>query len=146
MLMIMMGALMMRIDTPLAPPSDACEIGRLAVADLRPAPSSETYLEVDLAHSELIKLCPALGPQLPQGIAAANARARSSATGKRPWRGARATVYTIEIPRLVADRDHAAAEVWLRCGGLCGRGHILFYVRTTKGWRRDGKPTPSWVS
>ncbi|WP_193753884.1 hypothetical protein [Sphingomonas sanguinis] len=33
MLMIMMGALMMRIDAPLAPLSDACEIGRLAVAD-----------------------------------------------------------------------------------------------------------------
>ncbi len=33
MVMIMMGALMMPIDAPLAPLSDACESGRLAVAD-----------------------------------------------------------------------------------------------------------------
>lgn len=149
MIGLTIALLMMRIEAPLTSPSDACELGRLVIADLRPVYAGNTYVEVDPRKSELMKLCPDLHMYRPKGVAVASPHVRSCVSGKvTPVRcqSMHSGIYTIEQPRTVAAPNHAAVEVWFQCGATCGRGYIYFYVRNAKRWRRDGEPVPAGVS
>ena len=149
MIGLTIALLVVRIEAPLTSPGDACELGRLAIEDLRPVHAGATYVEVAPKRSELLKLCPELRRYLPKGIAAADVNARSCASGKVTairCHGVHSGVYLIDRPRTIAGPDHAAVEVWFQCGGACGRGYIIFFVRTAQGWRRDGKTVPIAVS
>lgn len=149
MIGLTVALLMVRIDTPLTSPRDAGELGRLSIAELRPVGGRKTYIELNPKRSELLRLCPELRRYRPKNVVAADANARLCASGKvtsRRCHGPRSGVYSIDRPRIVAETDHAVTEVSFQCGGTCGRGYVIFYVRTAKGWHRDGEPRMPWVS
>ncbi len=133
-----------------APSPVICELGRVVVADLPPPSDPGIYfIETNPAQDGLMKKCPHLAHKLPAGYAAADNDARSRAARHVPTPGPQrppAVIATIGVPLIAADGRSATVKVTTECSGMCGSGMLYRYVRTAKGWRRDGKPSPMWVS
>lgn len=133
-----------------APSRVICELGRVVVADMPPPSDPGIYfIETNPAQDGLMKMCPHLAHKLPAGYAAADDDARSRAAEHVPTPGPQrppAVIATIGVPLIAADGRSATVKVTTECSGMCGSGMLYRYVRTAKGWRRDGKPSPIWVS
>lgn len=122
-----------------------CEVGRVALRDLPPADlggSSDTYYEgPDANHHDLLAMCPKLTDMLPTGYLLADSDARKRAAVHVPLAGTTtrpASIYTIQLPQISADRQSAIVHFAYRCTGLCGGEFDARYVRTSRGWQRDG--------
>ena len=122
-----------------------CEVGRAALRDLPPADlggSSDIYYEgPNTNHHDLLGMCPELKDILPTGYLLADSDARRRAAVHVPLVGTNtrpASIYTIQIPEISADRQSAIVHFAYRCTGLCGGEFDARYVRTSRGWQRDG--------
>ncbi|MBB3694853.1 hypothetical protein [Sphingomonas sp. BK580] len=142
------------VSTADAPtPAVVCEVGRVALRDLE-IPHSKSgdtsyYVDVDPTHPGLLKSCPELREMLPAGYSAADNAAWSRANVHAPVPGKPISptfIYSFGVPKVSADGKSATVEWSYTCSGLCGGGLVSRYVRTSQGWRLDGKPQMKWVS
>jgi hypothetical protein len=122
-----------------------CDVGRAAFHDLPPASlggSSDTYFDgPDANRNDLLSMCPALKAMLPIGYRLADSDARQRAAVHVPQEGTAtrpASIYTIRLPEISANRQSAVVRFAYRCTGLCGGAFEARYVRTLRGWQRDG--------
>ena len=120
-----------------------CEVGRAALVDLPSTNAKNEYVETDPKRSGLMKLCPQLRQSLPNGYVAVNddARARASqhyptSAPPPPWAG----IYSVDAPVMAADGQSATVAISWECSGPCGSDTVSRYIRTAKGWRREGSP------
>ena len=130
-----------------------CDVGRAALRDLPPADKSgrsDTYYAVpDPRHSDLLDACPELQSALPTDYPLADDDARARAAIHAPLPGANprpAFIYTIDIPEISDDLKTAIVHMGYECTGLCGGGFEAHYVRTSKGWQRQGEIRMLFVS
>jgi hypothetical protein len=130
-----------------------CEVGRAALRDLPPFDSSggsDTYVGgPDANHRDLLAMCPKLQELLPVGYRLTNSDARTRAAIHAPLVGVTtrpAVIYTIQIPEISANRQSASVHFSYECTGLCGGEFEARYVRTPRGWQRDGQVRPLAVS
>ncbi|RYF11996.1 MAG: hypothetical protein EOO77_18265 [Oxalobacteraceae bacterium] len=134
-------------------PAVVCEVGHVALHDLPfpdPNPVDVTYyVDADPSHPGLLRSCPALRGKLPAGYSAADGSAWSRANVHAPIPGQRTPptfIYTFGIPKISPDGKSATVEWGYTCTGLCGGGLVSRYIRTSQGWRLEGKPQMKWVS
>ncbi|MCT8000770.1 hypothetical protein NZL82_02635 [Sphingomonas sanguinis] len=128
----------------------SCELGKTVLADMPITSEAGRYIDTDSGQAGLLALCPELAGKLPAGYRAADADARLRASiHAPPLAGPRppvAILYTIGLPEIDKDGRHAKLTLTTECTGMCGSGMLYRYVRTSRGWRRDGPPSPLWVS
>ena len=120
-----------------------CEVGRAALVDLPSTNAKNEYVETNPKRSGLMKLCPQLRQSLPNGYVAVNddARARAgqhypTSAPPPPWAG----IYSVDVPVMAADGQSATVAISWECSGPCGSDTVSRYIRTAKGWRREGSP------
>ena len=127
-----------------------CQLGRVVLTDMPSKPDAGTYyIKTDPTREGLLHECPQLARRLPQGYKPADADARSRAAEHVPTPGPSrppAVIYTIGVPVIAANARSATVTITSECSGLCGGSTVYRYVRTSQGWRRDGKPRTLWVS
>ncbi len=130
-----------------------CEVGRAALHDLPPADKtgrSDTYYAgADAHHRDLLEVCPKLRSNLPADYPLANSDARNRAAIHAPIPGVNtrpAFIYAINVPEISDDLKSATVHMGYDCTGLCGGGFEAHYVRTAKGWQRQGEIRMLYVS
>lgn len=123
-----------------------CQVGRAALRDLPDINANRKfdtyYAAPDSYRRDLLTICPKLKAHLPKGyrIADDDARARASVGAPIPGHYTReASIYSIDVPELNGDFRSATVRMSHSCTGLCGSVSEAFYVRTAKGWRRQGE-------
>lgn len=131
-----------------------CEVGRAALRDL---PLINHNLNIPSYYGDfkpgqpnLLTRCPQLKHAIPDGYPPADDASRARANGAEQGIGEAyrppAALYSVGIPELSADGRHATVSLGYSCTGLCGAAYIARYVRTRRGWVRDGKLNPMMVS
>jgi hypothetical protein len=130
-----------------------CEVGRAALHDLPPADKtgrSDTYYAgADTHHRDLLEVCPKLRGALPTDYALADDDARSRVAIHAPVPGTDprpAFIYAIDVPDISDDRKSATVHIRYDCTGLCGGAFEAHYIRTAKGWQRQGDIRMLYVS
>ena len=151
----LIGSLIAVASTPSAATSTAiCEVGRVALRDLPSINHNRSfdsyYAGVDAEHHDLLEVCPKLKAKIPTGyrLADDDARARAKVHGpSMPGQEVReAFIYSITIPEIGKDLKTAVVHMGYSCTGLCGAGFQATYVRTAKGWKRQGEIRNLFVS
>lgn len=122
-----------------------CDVGSVALRDLPTInhnPGFDTYYgELDSDHHGLLESCPELRREIPAGYPPADddARARASIHVPIPGKTIRsAFIYSVRLPQISADLKAATVEMRYTCTGLCGGSFVAHYIRTARGWRREG--------
>ncbi|WP_267397655.1 MULTISPECIES: hypothetical protein [unclassified Sphingomonas] len=133
--------------------SAVCDVGRVALRDL---PKSDRNPDYDIYYAgagrpreDLLATCPQLQSELPAGypLADDDARKRASVGAPIPGHFTRpAFIYSIRIAVLSVDRKTATVFFDRSCTGLCGGRSEAHYVRTSKGWKRQGVIRTLYVS
>lgn len=127
-----------------AAPVMICEVGRIALRDLPLANRNrgyDSYYGASSSHKDLLAVCPKLRREVPAGYPMADddARARAAVHVPLPTNNPRpAFIYTIDIPQISDDLKTAVVRFEYSCTGLCGGILEARYVRTHKGWQRQG--------
>lgn len=143
-----MLALVTGLMTAALPPSSStsaavCEAGRAALRDLPAAnrdPNSDSYYSTAPDRRDLLNECPKLRNELPIPLADEDARARATIHVPSPVHNPRpAFIYRIDIPKLSDGLTTAVVRFEYSCTGLCGGIFEAHYVRTSKGWQRQGE-------
>ena len=151
----LIGGLIAAASMPNAAPSATiCEVGRVALRDLPSINHNGSfdayYAGVDAEHHDLLEVCPKLKAVIPIGYPLADDDALARAKIHVPpltgqWPRA-AFIYSINIPEISADLKTAVVHMGYSCTGLCGAGFEAVYVRTAKGWKRQGEIRNLFVS
>lgn len=132
-----------------------CELGRVAIADLKSldAPAARDqrfYSRPTPGRPDLLTICPMLEqelrPELPVADEAAMARASAIEGMPGSSRLVRTAILRIEPPSLAPDGKSATVEMSYRCPGLCAAGFKTRYIRARRGWQREGRIDPTWIS
>ena len=131
-----------------------CEVGRAALHDLPPADKTgraDTYYAgADTHHRDLLEVCPKLRGALPTDYPLADDDARSRAAIHAPVPGIAnprpAFIFAIDVPDMSDDLRSATVRIRYDCTGLCGGAFEAHYVRTAKGWQRQGDIRMLYVS
>ncbi len=155
-MIILITGLIAAVSAPSAARSAAiCEVGRVALRDL-PAINHNRgfdayYAGANPEHRDLLEVCPKLKAMLPVGypLADDDARARAKVGFPRPGQHQHtreAFIYSISVPEISADLKSAVVHMGYSCTGLCGAGFEASYVRTAKGWLRQGEIRNFFVS
>jgi len=153
-MLTLMAISMVVAPAPRAATSEAiCDVGRAALLDLPPADKtghSDTYYAgADTHHHDLLEACPELRGALPTNYPLADDDARSRAAIHAPVPGTKlrpAFIYAIDVPDIGEDLRSATVHIRYDCTGLCGGGFEAHYVRTAKGWQRQGDIRMLYVS
>ena len=153
-IMLAMTVILMAVATQSPAGSKAiCEVGRAALRDLPPVDTSMAsdtyYAGAGASDDDLLAKCPKLQRFLPDGYRRADdeAQRRADIHAPSPDTPARAAViYTIRVLKLSTDRHAATVQVTYVCTGLCGGAFEARYVRTSKGWQRQGEVRPLFLS
>ncbi|MBP2276318.1 MULTISPECIES: hypothetical protein [Sphingomonas] len=130
-----------------------CEVGRVALQDL-PSTNRERsadlyYAGHDAERTDVLEVCPKLVSEIPAGYPLADRDARARANMHVPIAGQAikaAFIYSIEVPEIGADLKTATVRMDVSCTGLCGSGFEAHYIRTAKGWKRQGDIRTLFVS
>ena len=123
-----------------------CSVGRVALRDLPSInnnPKIPSYFgKLTPVHPNLLTICPKLRLAIPPGYPEADDDARNRASGVEPMLGESprppAAIYSVSIRKFSADGRHATVLLGYSCTGLCGAAYVGIYVRTRRGWRREG--------
>ena len=123
-----------------------CEVGRAELRDLPPADTSgrsdSFYAAQDTNRRDLLVVCPKLQGGLPPGYRMADDDARRRAALHAPLPGVTtrpAFIYIAQASQMSADLRAATIRLSYECTGLCGGDFEAHYIRTAKGWRRQGE-------
>lgn len=137
----LISALVAAVAAPSALSTAICDVGQLALKDLPEINHNNRFDAYFSSADPLLMACPKLQSALPAGypLADRDARARVSVHAPLPDQYTRpAFIYWISIPKISADLRKATVEMGYECTGLCGGSFVAHYVRTSKGWRREG--------
>jgi len=153
MISLVIGLMMTAASASSAKLEAICQIGNLALRDLPSINSNKQfdayYAAPDPIHSDLLTLCPKLKHKLPKGYPIADDNARSRAAVHAPTPGLdirEAFIYSVGVPEISSDFKSAVVHFSYSCTGLCGGDLEARYIRTSKGWQRDGAIRPLSVS
>ncbi len=146
--MLMIIATLVIMSHATTPPRSGaiCAAGAAAMRDLPSInhnPKIPAYFgELKPDRPNLLTICPKLRLAIPHGYSPADDDARERASGVEPMMGEvprlPAAIYSVGIPKLSADGRHATVSLGYSCTGLCGAAYVGKYVRTRRGWVRDG--------
>jgi len=133
--------------------NQVCQVGRVALQDLPAFNANRSYASYyaspDTNRKDLLDVCPALRPLVPDGYPFADHEARARASTHVPVPGQSnppaAEIFSIDPPRLSPDGKTALVTMRYECSGLCGGYTEFRYVRTPAGWHQE-KPTVIVVS
>jgi hypothetical protein len=122
-----------------------CEIGSIALRDLPSINGNKEfdsyYAAPDPSGSDLLTLCPKLKAEIPKGYTIADDDARSRAAVHVPFPGQHvreAFIYSVGVPQVSSDSESAVVHFVYSCTGMCGGEFEARYIRTSKGWQREG--------
>lgn len=122
-----------------------CEIGSTALRDLPNINGNNEfdsyYAAPDPSRPDLLTLCPKLKAEIPKGYPIADDDARSRAAVHVPIPGQHvreAFIYSVDVPQISSDSESSVVHFVYSCTGMCGGQFEARYIRTSKGWQRDG--------
>jgi len=146
MIALLIGLMLTAASPSSASSTVVCKVGSVALHDLLKINSSK---EVDTYYAstipdrpDLLTVCPKLKAELPKGYPIADADARSRAAVHAPPPGQQvreAFIYSVGVPEISSDSKSAVVHFGFSCPGLCGAELEVRYIRTSKGWQRDGE-------
>ena len=146
MIALVVGLMMTAASPSSAELTVVCEIGSI---DLRDLPSinrnkgfDSYYVAPDPSRPDLLMICPRLKGEIPKGYTIADDDARSRAAVHAPIPGQHireAFIYSVGVPQISSDVKSAVVRFAYSCTGLCGGELEARYIRTSKGWQREGQ-------
>jgi len=145
----MIGAWIAVVAMPSALSTAICDVGKLALKGLPEINYNKRFDAYFSNADPLLIACPRLRREIPAGYRPEDDEARGRANEHAPIPGRHvrpAFVYWISIPQISSDLRNATVEMGYECTGLCGATFVAHYVRTSKGWRREGAIKPMTVS
>jgi hypothetical protein len=145
MIALVISVAMTAAAPKLAERTTVCEVGIIALHDLPSINGNKEfdsyYASSELGHPDLLTICPKLKLKVPKGypIADDDARSRAAVHVPTPGRHVReAFIYSVGIPVVSSDMKSAVVHFEYSCTGLCGGQFQARYIRTAKGWQREG--------
>ncbi|MES3090700.1 hypothetical protein QTN93_09635 [Sphingomonas aerolata] len=146
MIALVVGLMMTAASPSSAQLTVVCKIGSIALRDLPSINHNKEfdsyYVAPDPSRPDLLTICPRLKDEIPQGYLIADDDARSRAAVHAPIPGQHireAFIYSVGIPQIGSDVKSAVVHFAYSCTGLCGGELEARYIRTSKGWQREGE-------
>ncbi|RYF47910.1 MAG: hypothetical protein EOO38_11205 [Cytophagaceae bacterium] len=130
-----------------------CDVGRVALHDLPVVACDlkyDTYYAGEgRSQQDILSICPKLQNEIPAEYRLSDDDARKRANVGAPIPGQftkPAFIYSISVADLSADQTTATVHFDVSCTGLCGGRSEARYVRTSRGWQRQGEVRTLFVS
>lgn len=146
MIASVVGLMMTAASPSSAEPTVVCEIGSIALRELPSISHNKGfdayYVAPDPSHPDLLTICPDLKGKIPKSYLIADDDARSRAAVHAPISGQHireAFIYSVGVPQISSDVKSAVVHLAYSCTGLCGGELEARYIRTSKGWQREGE-------
>ena len=145
MIALVFGLMMTAASPSSAEIKAVCEVGSVALRDLPSINGNKEfdsyYVAPNPSRPDLLTICPRLKGKIPKGYPIADDEARSRAAVHVPTPGQHmreAFIYSVGVPQISADAKSAVVHFSYSCTGLCGGELEARYIRTSKGWQREG--------
>jgi hypothetical protein len=150
MLSVTLLSLMLAVAPPPMTSNPVCQVGRVALNDLKSIDKSaqgEMYYGIGSVfpgETDLLEACPNLKSRLPNHLTIATEailERRKDIRSSSP-----VTILGVQAPSISRDGHHAAVHMGHYCNGLCGAWYTVTYTLTAKGWQHDKYVAPPAVS